>query len=137
MEPSIFHDLVEKLTKYPNVRYEVGKNFFRVFPNNPDGFEVGIRQLTENGFEVSLEGWHEPFGTYEEACKCFAFALSNRCRLKRLRKGTFPFRWTLEYLENAQWREESTTGLFLYPFWRRTTTEFLQNKPLFEAPTSR
>lgn len=54
-------------------------------------------------------------------------------QLKRLRKGRFPFRWTLEYLENSQSREESSTGLLVCPFWRRTTTEYLQNEAPFEA----
>jgi hypothetical protein len=129
----MFDDIVEKLKKYPKARYGVGKNQLGVLPNMPNGFIATIRLVTANNFEVWLDGWHDHFETYKEARECLAFALSNRCRLKRYRKGSFSFRWTLEYFVNGQWKEESTTGLLLFPIWRPTTTDYLQNEALFET----
>jgi len=129
----MFEDIVAELGK-TQAEYRLAENRLRVSPNRPDGFETVIRRAGDEGYEVYLDDWHEFFESYEEASRCFLFALSGRCRIKRMLKGTFPFRWTLEALTGSQlWEEESTTGLLFYPFWRRTKVTHLQNDPVFEG----
>ena len=127
----MFEDIVVRLTD-PRTQYQITNTFLRVAPNNLNGVEVILRKISDMTYEVSLDGWHEPFWNYEEARKCFLSVLTGRFRIKRLRKGDFPFCWTLEHFAESQWRVVSTTRLLFYPFWRRTTVEYLQNEPLHD-----
>jgi hypothetical protein len=58
---------------------------------------------------------------------CFAFGLSDQCRLKVCLRGGFAYNWTVESKENGNWVEDSTTGLFLFPFWKRKHVCYLRN----------
>lgn len=81
------------------------------------------------GLCVGYDGWHEQFDTPEQALECFAFGLSDRCRLKVTYRGNFACNWTVEALEDGRWIEDSTTGLLLVSFWRTPRVEYGQNGP--------
>jgi hypothetical protein len=114
-----------RLSKYKDAIVEADSDSVRVIPNSPSGFVV---EFSVNGdtYTVAFEGWHENFVDQNEALNCFAFGLSNKCRLKEHRRGNFPYKWTVEFREGKQWTE-STTGLLLFPFWRKRTVRYLQN----------
>ena len=78
---------------------------------------------------MGFDGWHEHFDTEEEALNCFEFGLSGNCRLKVVYRGSFAHRWTLESKTDSGWREDSTTGLLVFPFWRRRRAVYLTNRP--------
>ena len=63
-----------------------------------------------------FNGWREDFQQPEEALDCFAFGLSDECRLKETRRGSFAYRWTVESKQNGEWVADSETGLFLSRF---------------------
>jgi hypothetical protein len=90
------------------------------------GFAVSLTEGTDE-WVVRFDGWHEHFTSEDEALNCFAFGLSDRCRLRVLYRGSFPYRWTVEERTEHGWRDDSTTGLMLFPFWRRSRTEYRQN----------
>ena len=118
--------IVEKLRKFPNVTYEIGKSSIAVKPTSNQGFTVSL-EITGSRHTVFFNGWHEDFQGQEEALECFAFGLSDECRLKECRRGSFAYRWTVEAKQNGEWVADSETGLFLFPFWKTKTVSYLQN----------
>ena len=123
------------LSKYPDVRTEGDSRSITVLPLDDRGFRVSLNVdgSADNEFCVSYEGWHEDFSSAEDALKCFAFGLSEGCRL-RVRKSWFFCTYTVESLQDGQWVAESTTG---YPYlsWRWRNVEFFQNRLLPANPT--
>jgi|SRR6185503_8681608 hypothetical protein len=127
---NLIDDIKTRLSRYPHIRYESDASSITVFPHSPDGFAVTLVVNDGNLYTISFEGWHEDFEG-EEALNVFAFGLSYECRLKEYRRGNFAYKWTVEYLDDeGQWKEESTTGLLLFPFWKRSTVRYLQNNLL-------
>jgi hypothetical protein len=76
-------------------------------PSAADGFTVTLHVGGEGGYTVFFDGWHEDFDNQEEALNCFAFGLSDECRLKECRRGSFAYKWTVESNEHGQWTEDS------------------------------
>jgi hypothetical protein len=122
----IFEQIKEKLKRYPEVKYEVNDNILVVRPLNEHGFEVAI-SVDADEYTVSYESWHETFKNAEKALKCFVFGLSDQCRLKVTYRGESPFKWTIEFLNEEQWQEDSTTGLLFTPFWQRKQVKYFSN----------
>ena len=124
----MFEDLLEKLKNCDQVQYEAGQHFIRILPTSPAGFSLTIEWIWDTHFTVFLGGgWHEDFDSYEEALRCFTRAAAGDYRLKARSKGSFPFRWTVEYWDGSSWVEHSTTTNLIYPFWKPTTTKYLRN----------
>ena len=119
-------EIKAKLQKYPQATYEYSGNCIRVLPATQKGFTVELFDQKVR-YEVYFNGWHEYFTDKEEALNCFAFGLSTDCRLKVFRRGSFEYKWTFEYNDEGEWIEDSTTGLFFTPFWRRKQIVYLQN----------
>ena len=117
----------ERLRKYPEVKYEADASSIVVLPASSDGFAVGL-DVNGSQFTVSFNGWHEDFTTEEEALECFAFGLSDECRLREHRRGNFPYRWAVESKQDGEWVTDSETGLAFFPFWRRTEVVYLRNQ---------
>lgn len=115
-----------KLRKYPHVNYELGKSSITVLPTSSKGFSVSL-ETTGMGHTIYFNGWHENFQREEEALDCFAFGLSDECRLKEYRRGSFAYRWIVESKQEGEWVADSETGLFLFPFWKTKTIHYLQN----------
>ncbi len=116
-----------KIRQYPDLRYESEVNSISVFPMSEDGFKVSIK-VDPDSLTVSFNGWHEKFQSEEEALNCFSFGLSSDCRLREYRRGTFAYKWTVESNDNGEWVEDSTTGLIVFPFWKRQEARYLQNE---------
>jgi hypothetical protein len=116
----------ERLRKYPHVRYEVGASSISVLPTSNDGFTVGL-EISQSQITVFFNGWHEHFQEQDEALDCFAFGLSDECRLMECRRGNFAYRWTVESKQDGKWVADSETGLFLFPFWKSKEVRYLQN----------
>ena len=118
-----------RLTPYPNIRYEKRDGGITVFPADDSGFEVSF-WIGSDEYIVSFFGWQEHFTAAKDALSCFAFGLSDQCRLKVSYRGSLPHQWTLEHVENGKWIEDSTTGLLLFPFWHKPEIRYLQNRLL-------
>ena len=131
--PSMFDEILATLEKYPQARYEKSDNSIRVIPSLREGFEVVLEEVWENHFSVSFDHWHEDFYTLQEAVDCFLLGLSNRCRIKVESKGGAPFRWTVECLDDSQWRERSSNSVWTHRFMSPVTTAYLQNDLLSEG----
>jgi hypothetical protein len=130
---AIISEILERLRdRNPSLSVRVEGATLTVDPGIPEGFAVWFHDGGEK-YTVGFDGWHEHFDSLEEALDCFAFGLGGDCRLKVAFRRSFPYRWTLEVKENGGWREESTVGLLLFPFWRRSRTIYRMNRPVTGA----
>jgi hypothetical protein len=129
-------EIKTKLRKYPHVKYETDGSSISVLPTSDAGFRVGL-EVTHGRYTVSFNGWHEELNDAAEALDCFAFGLSDECRLKEYRRGKFAHRWVVESKQNGQWIADSETGLFVFPFWKRSEVVYLQNNLITSADEPR
>lgn len=83
-------DIQTRLLKYPHVKYETASSSITVLPTSDTGFTVGFEGVTGR-YTVFFNGWHEEFTDAVEALECFAFGLSDQCRLKEHRRGRFAY----------------------------------------------
>ena len=113
-----------KLENYPGLEWQQDGMTISVSPEH--GFTVWLTESAE-GCTVGFNGWHEEFADKAEALDCFAFGLSDKCRLKVFAKGASEYKWVLQAFENGQWVSDSTTALVFFPFWRKTRISYLQN----------
>ncbi|QDF74757.1 MULTISPECIES: hypothetical protein [Shewanella] len=121
---SAISQIVEKLQKFPELDYEQSEDFISVNP--PNGFNVWLTE-NENSFTVGFAGWHEDFSEIEDALNCFAFGLSDKCRLKVYKRGSSEYKWIVQALRENEWYDDSETGLLFFPFWRKKQVMILQN----------
>lgn len=125
----IIETIRQKLLRYPEVKFENGDNSITLFPTSDDGFTVSL-YVDENcnePFEVYFNGWHEGFTDASEALECFAFGLSDECRLKEYSRDDNVYKWIVESNCDGSWEEYSTTALIFFPFWKSQTVRVLQN----------
>jgi hypothetical protein len=123
---TIIQIIKEKLKKYPQISFEETENYISVLPVSDDGFTVSL-EINQNIFKVFYNGWHEDFEDEEKALNCFAFGLSNECRLKEFRRNNQPYKWAMEYKNGKDWIEDITTGLLIFAVWQKQTIHYLQN----------
>lgn len=119
-------EIRERFRRYPDARTQEGKGWIKYLPPKADGFSVEFR-VEDGSYLVAFEGWHERFDYVEEALNCFAFGLSDACRLKVISRGGAPHKWILETLTDGVWVMESETGLLLFRFWGGRTITYRQN----------
>lgn len=118
-----------RLEKYPDAKSTLTECSIAVEPANKDGFPVEFTVET-NGYIVNLGGWHEYFESVDSALNCFAFGLSEMCRLKIISSGRRPYKWTIQSWENGTWVDDSTVGLLFFAFWRKPRISYQQNRLL-------
>ena len=129
----MFEEIVERLQQCPHAKYTVTGDFVSVPPISPDGFEVSIHHVWGSQFVVFFDSWNEEFDNYKLAMDWFFLGLSGRCRILALSKGGIRFGWALERLEDTGWVECARSKKLIFPFWRATTTSYLQNRLFGEA----
>jgi hypothetical protein len=118
--------ILAKLDGYSGFDIDFDDDHVIVSCKNPDSFDVSLHAFGSE-FQVSFDGWHEHFETEEEALNCFAFGLSQDCRLKVKKRGTVECSWTVQAWQDDTWVDDTTTGLILIPFWRPKQIEYRRN----------
>ncbi|MCP3872874.1 MAG: hypothetical protein GY699_06930 [Desulfobacteraceae bacterium] len=121
-----------KLKKYPQLKYQVEGNKISVEPSLATGFSVWLIE-NDPGFTVGFDGWHEEFDSQDEALNCFGFGLSDECRLKIVMSDNMPCSWTVQSKNGDEWQDDSTTGLFLIPFWKKKKVKYLSNPIIMKS----
>jgi len=131
---SVVQTIADRLREHhPSLSTWVEGDTITVEPLDEDGFSVWLREQ-DGWFIVGFDGWHEHFDSEEDALNCFAFGLSGDCRVKVVYRGSFAHRWTVEFKTDGGWREDSTTGLLVYPFWRRPRAVYRTNARKIVTP---
>ena len=115
-----------KLQRYPELRYDETSDSIIVHPPSSEGFAVALYQR-DGAYTVSFAGWHEEFNSEGEVLNCFAFGLSEECRLRVLSRGRWDYRWIVQHIVEGAWQDESETGLIFFPFWLPRRERILQN----------
>ena len=124
-----FEQIAERLKKYPDLNASVEPFCITVKAQETNGFDVCV--FLENGeYTVNFNGWHECFdeSDVESVLNCFAFGLSDSCRIKEFSKNGEPYKWILQSKVENNWVNDSTTGLFFFNLFKRTKVRYLQNK---------
>lgn len=116
-----------RLSERPELKVTEKRDHIEVAAPRKGGFTVALA-VEPNGFDVYFAGWHEHFDSAREALNCFMYGLLGDCRLRVHYRGNTAHRWTLEQRRDGQWLREGTTGLILYPFWRRRREVVLSNR---------
>ena len=131
----IFEKIRAKAEKNPELSCIIKDSTLSIHPSDPKGFTVWIA-VNAQVFTVGFDGWHEEFQDENEALNCFAFGLSDQCRLKVVKRGDAETAWIVESRDGDDWREDSTTGLFIVPFWKKKSIEYRQNKTIMISQPS-
>lgn len=125
-------EIRERFERYPEADVEEAGEWIRYVPSLKTGFSVEFH-LDVDRYVVAYEGWHEHFQDAEEALDCFAFGLSDSCRLKTMLRGGSEHKWTVETLQDGAWVSHSETGLMFYRFWCAPQTTVRQNRLICAA----
>ena len=128
LQMSPIDKIKQKLTKYPEVQFETDSSSITILPTTPEGFSVTLIMNSQDSYTVHFEGWHENFDDENEALGVLALGLSGDCRLREYYRGNFAYKWVVDFKEDEEWLEQSTTGLLIFPFWRKIRMRILQNR---------
>jgi len=121
----IYKEIKERIKQYSNVVLAEDPSGLSVTPEG--GFTVSIASNDEY-YSVDFGGWHENFKFPEEALDCFAWGLSDECRVKVFSRDGKPHKWVAQSLENGEWEDVSTTGMLFFAFWKKANVSYLQNE---------
>lgn len=122
-----WHDaILLKLDDYYGFDIDASDQHIVVSCKNPESFDVSFYVSGEE-FQIGFDGWHEHFEAAEDALNCFAFGLSEECRLKVVKRGTMECSWTAQAWQDDVWVNDTTTGLIFIPFWRPKQIEYRHN----------
>jgi len=123
---NVIGEIKARLDKHSGVRYQSGRDFVSIPPQDSNGFAVRL-DIDRSGFIVSFDGWHEPFANGEDALDCFAWGLSDACSLEVEFRGGMETKWIVQSLEDGSWVSDSEVGLIVIPFWLRKKIVHRQN----------
>jgi hypothetical protein len=111
------------------------------FPRQTEGgFDVVVEATSEeiilfaNGahvqFDVPYDPDHNPEMQVEEALGLARDLLSPTMRIRQRYAGGKPYRWYIEYLDDAQWRAEHETVLLFWNYFGRRFERIHRNSTL-------
>lgn len=109
------------------VTYEVSASAISVPASTSEGFRVTLVAPDDRRYEVRCEEWRERFDRAEDAYDCALLALSDRCRLRVVRRGAAAVEWQIERREYGMWAPGPRIKRLWAPFWRTARIEHLQN----------
>lgn len=124
-------EIEKRLRNFPELRYKISESTITIEPPSRGGFSLSLIE-TGSQWVVQFDGWHEHFDSETDALDCFAFGLTDECRLQITYRGSKPCKWTLQSKSGSGWVSDSTTGLLVFPFWLRKRVEYLQNNIISE-----
>ena len=130
----VIEEIKARLGEYPEVGYVEEETSLRILPADDDGIAIMVLQLGHVVTVVYGDGWNEQFTDLDEAVQCIVFGLSDNCRLKTTYRGTAPYRWVVEQLDDGEWAEDMTTAHFYLAFWRPKNVVYRQNRMLAWSP---
>ena len=116
-------ELVTSLQNQPNLVRRLEKENLTVELSSSGGYIAWITK-DRNEWTVGFDGWHDHFDSEAEAVSCFSQLMSGECHLEVSYRGNTAYRWAIQRKIDDGWRTVSTTGYYLYAFWRPKRTEY-------------
>ncbi|MGL4668933.1 MAG: hypothetical protein ACRCWR_13510 [Saezia sp.] len=132
---SIINTFVEKLLKYPNIRFEKNSEYeLTIFGDGNNGFDI---TLDEEDYQntLSLGEFHWHFDTTKEGkdaiVELLLHSLTGKARLKESSKKGNAYKYVLQIQnEEEQWVNRQTALFAIFNFWSKPSTRYLQNNLL-------
>jgi hypothetical protein len=117
--------IIQKLSKYPGVKFGRAGNRIEIEKPNPGGFPLSFVE-EEKIFSVYFGSNRCHFDKEEEALDYLAFGLSRKCRLREIVRGS-PHKWIVEQEFEDGWKAMNEMGLIFFQFWRKKRENVYQN----------
>jgi len=131
-EQSIIDTVVEKLNKYPDIKFDKKNDSeLKIFCRDDKGFDILLQtDQRENTLHFGTFHWHYD-NTEEETNEMLnqlVFGLTGIARLKEFSKNDKAYKWTLQIQEkDCDWFDNGTMGLMNFNFWTKADIKYLQN----------
>jgi hypothetical protein len=136
---------------------EIAKHFLDTYPtlkhswsidSDEDHCILEIFKVEETGFDISIhvssdeitlfcEGFHEHYKLDDEPKKFVNQflgltydLLTPSMRLREFLRGSSPYKWSIESLDDDVWTEEASSSLLFYNYFGQRSERFYQNKIL-------
>ncbi len=123
---SAVEKIKRKLSNYPQVTCQEEDGMFIIHSASPSGFEIIITK-DPSEYTVCFGCWHGHFDSEDDVVDFVGFGLSDRCRVRELRRGKSPYKWFIESNNDGVWQVCYTTGLIFFPFWKSKSEVIYQN----------
>jgi hypothetical protein len=131
----ILEQLEDKFSNRPGLKTDLSGNTFSIFPMDPSGFKLWVREDKGRKFTVGFDKWQETFNDATQALACFALGLSKDCRLKVYSRLGARYHWTVQQYVGGLWVDGGTHIEKIVSIWPFRKTEYLQNDFLHEEKT--
>ena len=132
MNIDIINIITEKLSKYPDIKFNVKDNFsLEIDSKDEMGFPIFIENgATEN--TIYLKAFHSHFGKTDDENEALLdllyFALKGIARIKEFSKKGKIYKSILELQnENGEWEDFGATILFNANFFIKPRVKYFQN----------
>ncbi|MBP9068391.1 MAG: hypothetical protein KBG47_02715 [Bacteroidia bacterium] len=131
-EQNIIDFVVEKLIKYPDIKYDKKSDSeLEIFCRDEQGFDILLQlDQRENTLHFGTFHWHFDNNEEEtdEMLNQLVFGLTGIARLKELSKNGKAYKWTLQIQDReGNWFDNGTMGRMNFNFWTKTDIKYLQN----------
>jgi hypothetical protein len=129
---SIIDTIVEKLNKYPDIKYDkINDNELEIFSRNKNGFDILI-QTDPRENTLHFGTFHSHFENNEqetnEMLNQLVFGLTGIARLKEYSKNGKAYKWTIQIQDkDGNWFSNGTMGVKNFNFWKKADINYLQN----------
>lgn len=128
----VLAELMRRLDQHPNLSYQVEGHILSVLSADAHGFTVSLWDEAPQ-YTVFFDMWHTQLHDAEQALNCFAFGLSDNCRIKVTCRGGLPHAWSVERRKKGnEWVDYELvgrypTGYILFPHRHKAEVKYLQN----------
>lgn len=131
-EPNIIDTVVEKLNKYPDIKYyKKNQSELEIFCRNEKGFDILLQtNHREHTLHFGAFHWHYDFTEYEtnEMLNQLLFGLTGIARVKVFSKKNKPYKWILQIQDrDGNWFDNGSMGLISLNFWATSDIQYYQN----------
>ena len=125
--------IVDKLKKYPDIKFEIKKDSdLHIYPRNDTGFAVIVWTHERENTLYFGDSYHWHYDNTDaeqtELLDQIVFGLTGIARIKVWTKNQKAYKWTLELQDqDGNWLDNGTTGTINLNFWTQPEFHYLQN----------
>ena len=134
-EQMIIDLVVEKLIKYPEIKFErKNDNELGIFSNDTNGFDILLQtDNKENTLHFGTFHWHFENTEEEinEMLNQLVFGLTGIARIKEYSKNGKSYKWIIQIQDrDGIWHDNGKMGIFNFNIFTKAEFKYLQNNLL-------